>query len=321
MISLGPEFSAKVFEHLTQDEIEDLTLEIASVGTVDGLTRKQVLEEFETLSEAHTYVQRGGVEYAREILVKALGEEETDEILMKLTSNLQIRPFEFIRSADTSQVLSLIQHEHPQTIALILAYLSPPQAATILSSLPPELQTDVARRIATMEGTSPDIIREVELVMEGKLASLATEGSTQVGGIETVVAVLNNVDRGTERVILETLAMQDPELVDEIKRRMFVFEDILLLDNRSIQRILREIDLSGDLALALKASSEEVKNKIFSNLSKRAVSDLMETLEYLGPVRLRDVEDAQQRIVNTIRQLEDSGEIIISRSGEDDLVV
>ena len=321
MIALGPEVSSQIFRYLTQDEIEELTLEIASIRSVDADTRKQVIEEFDQLCQAHSYLQKGGVDYARELLAKAFGEEEAENVLRKLTSNLQIRPFEFIRTADAAQVLSLIQNEHPQTIALILAYLDSQQSAAILMSLPAEMQMDVARRIATMHSTSPEIIREVEQVVENKLSSLVTEGSMQIGGIETVVALLNNVDRSTERLILESLALEDPELVEAIKKRMFVFEDILLLDNRSIQRVLREVDMHGDMAMALKASSEEVKNKIFMNLSKRAVDDLKETMDYLGPVRLRDVEEAQQRIVSIIRRLEEAGDIVISRSGEDDLIV
>lgn len=226
-----------------------------------------------------------------------------------------------MRRADPLQILNFIQQEHPQTIALILAYLHPEQAAVVLSGLPPERRADVARRLALMERTSPELIREVERVLERKLSSVLGEEGTVAGGLQAVVQVLNNVDRGTERSIMEVLEVTDPELAEEIKKRMFVFEDIVLLDDRSLQRVLREVDLNEDLPLALKAVSEDVKQKIFRNLSQRAVEILQENLSYLGPVRLRDVEEAQQKIVNIIRRLEEEGEIVIARGGQDEVVV
>ena len=243
------------------------------------------------------------------------------EIIERLTASLQVRPFEFIRSTDPGQLLTFIQGEHPQTIALILAFLQPEQAGTILTALPPEKQVDVTKRLALMEHTSPEVIHEVERVLEAKLSALAGQDSTQVGGVEALVEVLNQVDRATEKTILENLEEQEPELAEEIKRRLFTFEDIVHLDDRAVMRVLREIDLTKDLPLALKVASEEVKTKIFNNLSKRAVETLQEEMDYLGPVRLRDVEEAQQRIVNTIRKLEEVGEIIIARGGEDEIVV
>ncbi|KUK13723.1 MAG: Flagellar motor switch protein FliG, partial [bacterium 42_11] len=218
------------------------------------------------------------------------------------------------------QLLSVIQGEHPQTIALILAYLSPEQAASVLSGLPPELQVDVARRLATMDRTSPDVIREVERVLERKLSTFVSQDFTMVGGIDALVEILNRSDRGTEKNILEALEEQDPELAEEVKRKLFVFEDVVLLDDRALQRVLREVDMK-DLALALKGASEEVREKFFKNMSKRAAQMLKEDMEYMGPVRVRDVEDAQQRIVNIIRQLEEAGEIVIARGGEEELIV
>ncbi|GAB6875781.1 flagellar motor switch protein FliG [Thermaerobacter litoralis] len=321
MISLGPELAARVFRYLREDEIEQLTLEIANTDRVSPEQRLAVLEECRDLALAHAYIAQGGIDYARELLVQALGHQRAAEVLNRLTSTLQVRPFEFVRRADPLQILNFIQQEHPQTIALILAYLHPEQAAVVLSGLPPERRADVARRLALMERTSPELIREVERVLERKLSSVLGEEGTAAGGLQAVVQVLNNVDRGTERSIMEVLEVTDPELAEEIKKRMFVFEDIVLLDDRSLQRVLREVDLNEDLPLALKAVSEDVKQKIFRNLSQRAVEILQENLSYLGPVRLRDVEEAQQKIVNIIRRLEEEGEIVIARGGQDEVVV
>ncbi|QIA28216.1 flagellar motor switch protein FliG [Thermaerobacter sp. PB12/4term] len=321
MISLGPELAARVFRYLREEEIEQLTLEIANTDRVAPEQRLAVLEECRDLALAHAYIAQGGIDYARELLVQALGHQRAAEVINRLTSTLQVRPFEFVRRADPLQILNFIQQEHPQTIALILAYLHPEQAAVVLSGLPPERRADVARRLALMERTSPELIREVERVLERKLSSVLGEEGTVAGGLQAVVQVLNNVDRGTERSIMEVLEVTDPELAEEIKKRMFVFEDIVLLDDRSLQRVLREVDLNEDLPLALKAVSEDVKQKIFRNLSQRAVEILQENLSYLGPVRLRDVEEAQQKIVNIIRRLEEEGEIVIARGGQDEVVV
>lgn len=321
MIALGPEMAAKVFRHLKPDEMETISLEIANQRTVTPDERDMVLQEFYQMAIAQSYIAAGGLDYARELLEKALGPAKAMEILQRLTASLQVRPFDLIRKADPSQLLSFIQNEHPQTIALIMAYLHPDQAATVLSALPPERQADVARRIAIMDRTSPEVLKEVERVLERKLASLVSQDYTVAGGVEAVVEILNRVDRGTEKTIMEALAVQDPSLADEIKKRMFLFEDIVHLDNRTVQRILREVDMNRDLPLALKVASEEVKQKIFRNISKRAAENLRESMEYLGPVRLRDVEEAQAKIVNIIRRLEEEGEIVIARGGGDDIVV
>lgn len=225
-----------------------------------------------------------------------------------------------MRKTDASQLLNFIQDEHPQTIALILSYLSPGQASAIISALAPEKQTDVAKRIAQMDRTSPDVIKEVEKVLEQKLSSLVNQDYTIVGGVDSIVDILNTVDRGTEKHIMESLEIEDPELADEIRKKMFVFEDILSLDDRSVQRVLREVD-NNELAVALKGSNEEVQNLIFNNLSKRLATMIKEDMDFMGPVRLKDVEEAQQKIVNIIRKLEDSAEIIISRGGGDEIVV
>jgi flagellar motor switch protein FliG len=320
LISLGPERSASIFKHLKEEEIETLTLEIANTRSVSPATKDQVMDEFYEVCLAQQYIAEGGISYAKELLEKALGVEKARDVIGKLTASLQVRPFEFVRKTDASQLLNFIQDEHPQTIALILSYLSSGQASTIISSLAPDKQADVAKRIAQMDRTSPDVIKEVEKVLERKLASLVNQDYTIVGGVDSIVDILNTVDRGTEKHIMETLEIEDPELADEIRRKMFVFEDILSLDDKSIQRVLREVD-NNELAVALKGANEDVQTVIFNNLSKRLASMIREDMEYMGPVRLKDVEEAQQKIVNIIRKLEDSAEIIISRGGGDEIVV
>lgn len=320
LIALGPEMSSQIFKHLKEEEIEELTLEIANTRSITPQIKEAVTAEFYQLCLAQQYIAEGGIGYAKEVLEKALGEDKAVDVISRLTASLQVKPFEFVRKTDASQLLNFIQDEHPQTIALILSYLSPGQAAMIVSALPPDKQADVAKRIAIMDRTSPDIIKEVENILESKLASLVNQDYTIVGGVDAVVDILNTVDRGTEKHIMETLEIEEPELADEIRKKMFVFEDILLLDDRSIQRVLRDVD-NNDLAVSLKSSNEEVKTAIFNNLSKRLASMIQEDMEFMGPVRMKDVEEAQQKIVNIIRKLEDSGEIVISRGGGDEVVV
>lgn len=320
LISIGPERSASIMKNLGEEEIEQLTLEIANVRQVSTEQREKINEEFYNLYMANEYISNGGIEYAKEVLEKALGNQKAVDIINRLTASLQVRPFDFVRKADPNQLLTFIQGEHPQTIALIMAYLDPEQSASVLASLPGELQTEVARRIAILDRTSPEIIKEIEGVLEKKLSNMVVQDFAIAGGINSVVQILNRVDRSTEKTILETLEIQDPELAEDIKRLMFVFEDVIHLDDRAIQQVLREVE-QKDLALALKGASEEVKVKIKNNMSKRAGELLEEEIEFMGPVRLRDVEEAQQRIVGIIRRLEDAGEIIISRGGRDELIV
>lgn len=320
IVSLGPEVAANIYRHLREEDIEQLTLEIANLAKVSNEQKNEILEEFYQMLVAQNYITEGGIEYAKVVLEKALGTQKAIEIINRLTSSLQVRPFDFIRKADPSQLMNFLQNENAQTIALVMTYLTPEQSASLLSSLPPEKQVDIARRVATMDRTSPEIIMEVERVLERQMASVVTEDYTSAGGIQAVVNILNNVDRGTEKNIIEALEVDNPKLAEEIRRRMFVFEDVLTLDNRSIQRTLREVD-NNDLTLALKGASEDVKKRIFENMSKRQAEMIREDMEYMGPVRLRDVEDAQQKIVNIIRKLEDAGEIIISRGGGDEIIV
>jgi flagellar motor switch protein FliG len=320
LVSLGSEVSSEIFKHLREDEIEQLTFEIARLDRIEPEDRDRVLQEFQEMMMAQEFIQNGGIDYARDVLERALGTQKAIDIVNRLTSSLQVRPFDFIRRTDPSHLLNFIQGEHPQTIALILAYLDPQKAAQILSGLSHQIQADVAKRIAQMDRTSPDVLREVERVLERKLSTLASEDFTSAGGIDSIVEVLNNVDRGTEKIIIEALEEEDPELAEEIKKRMFVFEDIVLLDDRSIQKVLREVD-TQDLAKALKGVDAEVQEKIYRNMSKRASSLLREDMDLMGPIMLRDVEESQQKIVNIIRKLEESGDIIVARAGEEELVV
>ncbi len=321
LITLGPEKSAEIFKHLKEEEIEILTLEISNMTSVMPDAKAQVLDEFYQICLAQDYIAEGGIGYAKQILETALGESKAFEIITSLTAQLQVRPFDFIRNTEARQILNFIQNEHNQTIALILSYLNPTQAAEVLSALQPEKQSDVARRIAIMDSTSPEVIKEVERALEKKLSALMTEEYANVGGIDSVVQILNAVDRSTEKHIMETLEVDDLELSDEIRKKMFVFEDILTLDNKTVQTILRQDIDNKDLAIALKGSSKDVQELIFNNLSKRLAAMIKEDMEFMGPVRRSDVEEAQQKIVNIIRRLQETGEIFVSRGGGDDLVV
>ena len=320
LIALGPEKSSQIFKHLKEEEIEQLTLEIANTRSVTPESKEDIINEFYEICIAQQYIAEGGIGYAKDLLEKALGSDKAMEVIGRLTSSLQVRPFEFIRKTEPSQLLNFIQDEHNQTIALILSYLSPNQASLVLAALPQEKQADVARRIAQMDRTSPDVIKDVEDILERKLSSLVTQDYTIVGGVDAIVQILNSVDRSTEKHIMETLEIEDAELAEEIRKKMFVFEDILALDDRSIQRVLREVD-NNDLGIALKGSGEEVQNVILNNLSKRLATMIKEEMDYMGPIRLKDVEEAQQKIVNIIRKLEESGEIVISRGGGDEIIV
>ena len=320
LVTLGSEISSEIFKHLREDEIEALTFEIARLDTIEAVDRDAVLMEFKELMMAQDFISTGGIDYARELLEKSLGSQKAVDIINRLTSSLQVRPFDFIRRTDPAHLLNFIQQEHPQTIALILAYLEPQKASIILGSLPHEIQSDVAKRIATMDRTDPNVLREVERVLEKKLSTLSSEDYTAAGGVENIVEILNMVDRSTEKTIIESLEEEDPELAEEIKKRMFVFEDIVLLDDRAIQKVLREVD-TAELAKALRGVEAEVQDKIFRNMSKRAAALLKEEMEYMGPVRLKDVEETQQKIVSIIRKLEDQGEIVVARSGEDEMVI
>lgn len=320
LIALGSEVASQIFKHLREDEVETLIFEMARIDKITPEEKEAILTEFNEIMMAQGFITAGGIDYAREVLEQALGTQKSIDIINRLTSNLQTRPFDFVRRADPQYLLNFIQNEHPQTIALILCYLEPQKAAFILSTLPHQIQADVARRIATMERVSPEVLREIERVLERKLSTLASEEYAATGGIDAVAEVLNLVDRGTEKTIIEALEEEDPELAEQIKKKMFVFEDIVLLDDRAIQRVLREVD-NQELAKALKSVDVEVQEKIMKNMSRRAASLLTEDMDFMGPIRLKDVEDCQQKIVNIIRKLEETGEVIVARGGEEDLVV
>ncbi|MBT9139439.1 MAG: Flagellar motor switch protein FliG [Dehalococcoidia bacterium] len=320
LMALGPSVSSRILRQFTEADIERISLEIANTNKVEVNTMEEVLEEFLLLSQAQRYILDGGLDYARNLLEQTLGIQRATEIIKKLKEASQIKPFMFVRKADPKQLTNLIGQEHPQTIALILSYLDPLQASQVLGSLPDEQQPEIARRIALMDRTSPEVLKEVEGVLQERLSSVVQQDFATAGGIQSLVDILNNVDRGTEKLILEELEKDDPKLVDEIRKLMFIFEDVTALDNASIQRIIREVD-QKDLALALKGSSEEVKERIFRNVSKRAAEMLKEDVESMGPVRLREVEEAQQRIVSVVRKLDETGEIIISRGGEDAIIL
>lgn len=321
-IEVGADRSAEIFRHLTDDEIELMTVEIAKAEKVPVEVCDEILGEFVEMAAQEQYTHGGGLNYAREVLEKALGRERARDILLRLTASISRRPFASLRNTDPAQLAGYLQNEHPQTIAVVMAHIPPHQAAQVMANLPPERQADIIRRVSNLDRTSPEMLREAEKVLERKLlaAGAQEEQESKVGGIQWAVDVLNSVDRSTERNVMETLSVWDPDLASEISQRMFVFDDIVKLDNRTVQRILREVDMNRDLPLAMKGAKEEVWAKILGNLSTRMAQALKESVEYLGPVRIRDVEEAQGRIINVIRNLEEKGEIQINRGGEDEFI-
>ena len=320
IVGLGTENAAQVYKYLKEDELETLTIEVAMLQSIEPEMTEDIFNEFYELCLAQKFLTEGGIDYAKDILEKAFGNQHALVLLDRVTSSLQSRAFDFLKKADPKHMLSFLQHEHPQTIALILSYAKPEQASAILSELSRDKQIDVAARIARMDRTSPDIIKEVERTFEKKFASLMTTDFTEIGGIKNMAEILNSVDRSTEKYILEELNKKEPELAESIRRRMFVFEDIVQLDDMAIQRVLRQVE-NKDLMVALKGANTEVTTVIFNNMPKRVSDALKEDMQYMRAVRFRDVEESQQHIVAVIRKLEEQGEIIISRGGKDDLVV
>lgn len=321
LITLGADLSAKVLkQNFTEEEIEKITGEISLFENIPRDVQRGVMEEFIQLVQAREYLMRGGFDYAKELLEKAMGQQKAIEILDKVAVNIQNVPFSSLRKTEAKHLFNFIRDEHPQTVSLILTYLHPEQASLILAALPPELQADVARRVAIIDRIAPEVIKEVEGVLEKKLSMIVPHHEQQAGGIKTLVNILNRVDRSTEKTILEELETNDPELADEIRKLMFVFEDIIKLHDVAIQRVLREVD-QKDLGKAMRGSNEEVTARIYKNMSKRAADMLREEIQFMGPVRLRDVEEAQQRIVQVIRRLDEAGEIIVARGGEDAIVL
>lgn len=319
LISLGTDLSSAILKQgFHMEDIEKISQQIAMMDRVPKELQTVVLEEFAQLRQAREYLMAGGVEYARELLQKTMDAPKANDIINKVIVTIQNKPFANIRKMDPKQLLSYVRDEHPQTIAFILTHLGPEQASLILSSLPNEIQSEVARRIAIIDTVSPEVVQDVAHVLESKLSVVAHQEQS-IGGVRALVDILNLVDRSTEKVILEELEVADPEMADEIRKMMFVFEDLIKLPDASIQRVLREVD-SKDLAKAMRGSTEDVTERIYRNMSKRASDMMRDEIKYMGPVRLRDVEDAQQRIVQIIRRLEETGEIIIARGGDDAII-
>lgn len=318
LIALGPKTASEVMKHVKDDiEVEHIALEIASLQKLEPTMLASILEEFYTLFQASDYLASGGVSYARTLLENAYGSNKADSILDRLVASLQTNPFDFFNNADPAQLSASFQNENPQMVALVLAYLRPENSAAIMSGLNPEMQIEVASRIATMDRTNPEILREIERILENKFSSVVTADFTKSGGVETLAEILNRSDRATEKVILDEMEMKDPDTAMRVRELMFVFEDIVHLEDRAIQRILREVE-TKDLALALKGSIDAVKEKIFKNMSERASGMLKEDMEYMGPVRARDVQEKQTYIVGVIRALEATGEIVINRGAEEE---
>ena len=320
---LGPQAAGRVLSKMSDDEVEQITLDLSSLGAIAPDLRIQVMEEFYQMAVAKRYVAQGGIDYARELLESAFGTDRALEVLTRLQSSLQEVPFQFLKRADAAQICSFIQDEHPQTIALILAHLDPQVSAVVLSAMPRDVQADVVVRIATMDRTPPDVVREVERVLERKMASIFSQGFTFAGGVKEVAEIMNRIERNTEKAIMADLEERDPELADEVARLMFTFDDLVYVDDSGIQRVLREVE-TKDLALALKSTNDDVKEKVLRNMSERAREMIQEEIEFMGPVRLRNVEEAQQKIVGVIRRLEDAGEVMVEgrgAGGEDEIIV
>ena len=321
LIQMGRDKAAKVMSHLSDSEVEAISAEIARLDEISAEETESVLTEFKAMMAARTHIAQGGLEFARSLLEQSLGAERAAEIMDRLNAAAVKLPFQFLQRADPAQLRSFIVGEHPQVIALVLAHMTPDKASLLLSGLAPEQQALVAHRIAVMDRTSPEIIEAVETTLERKLSSmLGPAEMSKVGGVDPLVSIINRADRSTERQIVEGLEALDAALADEVKSRMFMFEDIVSLDDRSVQQVLRQVDSSA-LTLALKGVAEHVRDKITTNMSSRAAENLLEEVELLGAVRLAQVEEAQQSVIRTIRQLEEQGQIIIRRGGDDDFVV
>jgi flagellar motor switch protein FliG len=321
LLTLDQEASAALLKQVPQRAVEEITRELAGMGAVEESMRDEVLQEFYRMAVAQTWTREGGLDYAKTLLGKSLDPKEADRVLQQISQSVRKTPFAFLQKADSQNLLTFIQDEHPQTIALIVSHLSFHQASEVLAGLPTPKQIEVVKRVANMDQTNPEVISEVERGLEMRLSNMLGQSFDQTGGVETIAEMLNLVDRTTEKSIMEGLEAEDPDLVEEIRRLMFVFEDILLVNDKGIQSVLKEID-NDELALALKTASDELKDKVFGNMSDRAAQLIKEDMEFMGPVRVADVESAQQRIVDVVRRLEDAGEIIISgRGGEKDLIV
>jgi flagellar motor switch protein FliG len=321
LVALQQETAAKIMRGMDADRIEEITREIAAIDAVSPEVRDHVIREFYNLLMARQYVDAGGMSWARALLTKTLPPDEARRVMSIIEHQVHEQPFNFLQKTEKENLVTFLQEEHPQTIALVLSHLPPGMATDILSALPTERQIEVVSRIANMDQTSPDVIKEVERGLEKRLAGLVSERFERVGGVQAVAEILNMAGRATEKAILEGLEEDNPQLVEEIRRLMFVFEDIIRVNDKGIQAVLKEVE-NEELALALKTASDDLKKKIFSNMSERAGQLIQEEMEYMGPVRVSDVEAAQQKIVDVVRRLEDAGEVIIAgRGGEGELIV
>lgn len=320
LIALGAENASEVYKYLREDEIETLSLEIAKLDRMSPDDMKEIVDDFYGMCVAQKVIAEGGVAYARDILEKAFGAQQAMNLMERVSKSLRTRAFEFVRKADYKNLLMMLQNEHPQTIALILSYARADQASQIIAELPKNLQIDVIERIANLDRASPEMVGIVEKMLEKKFSTIVSVDQMEVGGVDYIADIMNNVDRGTEKFIFDELNSSDPTLSEEIRKRMFVFEDIVNLDDLTVQRFIREVD-SKDLAVALKAANEDVSDCIFRNMSQRMQESIRTDIQYLHNVRMRDVEEAQQKIVGVIRQLEEAGEIVISKGGKDDIIV
>ncbi|MDD3237191.1 MAG: flagellar motor switch protein FliG [Candidatus Gastranaerophilales bacterium] len=321
LIALGPTTASEILKNITDDELlGQITLDIASLNKVSVDVLNDVLKEFYSLFLASDYLLSGGMNYAKQLLEKAYGTEHAQTILDKLVSLLGANPFQFFNDADPSQLATSFQNENPQLIALILAYLKPENSAQVLNFLPPRIQVQVAIKIAEMNSTNPEVLADIEKIVESKFSSIVVQDFSKAGGIQTLANILNRADRATEKNVVELLKDYNADLVEEVKSLMFVFEDIVNLDDRSIQRVLREVE-TKDIAMSLKGMKDDVKDKILKNMSERAQQMLVDDMEYMGPVRAKDVQLAQSKIVGIIRTLETAGEIVIFRGMEEDELI
>jgi flagellar motor switch protein FliG len=321
LLAVGPENAAKLLKHLRQPQVEEVTRELAGLGRVKDTLQNDVVAEFYDISIATQYANEGNLGYAKELLMNSLEPGIAERVLGQIQTQVQKTPFSFLQRAESENLLTFIQDEHPQTIALILCHLSHHKASEILVGLPMQKQLEVIKRIANMEQTNPEVIREVEQGLESRLSSMLMQATEKAGGVPTVAEILNLADRATEKSIMEGLESDDPDLVEEIRRLMFVFEDIKMVNDKGIQAVLKEVE-NDELALALKTASDELKQKIFGNMSERAGNLIKEDMEFMGPVRVSDVESAQQRIVDIVRRLEEAGDVIIEgRGGEGEMLV
>jgi len=319
LVSLDTDVAARLMAGLDREQVEQVSMEVARLGDVPGETRRQVLEEFYQRCLASHYIEEGGIEYARTLLERSLSSKESNRILEDLEQTIYGSPFHFLQKTDPVNIAAFIQDEHPQTIALVLSYLPGQIAGQVLENLPAKKQVEVARRVATMEQTSPETIREVEQGLSERLSTIMGQNLRRTGGTAAVADILNNVSRTVEKSVLESIEEENPDLAENIRKQMFTFADLLLVNDKGIQALLKEIE-PDELALALKTASDEVKNKIFSNMSERAGTNVKEEMEYMGPMRVTDVQAAQQRIVDIVRRLEEAGELIIEGRGSEEIV-